>query len=319
MQRASPTLWESVAGAQSHVQQEKPRGEPGPQMDSSTAQEIPPTLLDKDELESQCDVEVQVDGQKVVITLQELEAEVARQLGISAEPTAGEKCEAKASSPCPKTSKVFDCDKGQMSVKTTSDGHCGFGGNAGGYIATSLEQGLAFTDYYLDQVAKIPGDQLPDGYTDALHLLADRMDNCEDTDSTSFSGIEAPHCSKRMLHYKLEQRLGRSIRKPTLVHAIEWDKDCQKELLKMLDDEGNKDCCVFGDITGFFRDELLEEGGLISQLKKNPAIAVETLAPLMETGQLMKRHSWCIRHRNLDMHQHLTCCSGSRSVFFTIV
>ena len=306
MKRCAPTVFESVASAQSRVQQEK----------HSPSQELPPTLLDMDSMEMEREVEVEVDGQRMYVSMAELEAEVARQLSSSAEPTAvgepGEKCKAEASPPCPKTSKAFHCDNGQMSEKTgkkTSDDHRGFVGNAGGSIATSLEEGLAFTDYYLDQLEKIPSDQLPDGYTDALQLLADRMDNCDDTDSTSFSGIEAPHCSKRMLHYKLEQRLGRSIRKPTLVHAIEWDKDCQKELLKMLDDEGDKDCCVFGDITGFFRDELLEEGGLISELKKNPSIAVETLAPLMETGRLMKRHSWCIRHRSLDIHQLLTCCS----------
>ena len=62
--------------------------------------------------------------------------------------------------------------------------------------------------------------------------------------------------------------------------------------------------CLFADISSFFRDELTVPGGLIDELKKNPAMAIETLAPLMAKGMLVKRRAWCVRH------QMLGCISG---------
>ncbi|CAE7245938.1 unnamed protein product, partial [Symbiodinium natans] len=173
---------------------------------------------------------------------------------------------------------------------------------AGLPVASSLEEGLAFTDFYLDRLAKIPADELPDEFESGLELLAARMDDDFGSDSTSFSGVEAPHTSRRLLHYRLEQRLQRKIRPPSLSYAVEWNSHCQKELLHLMDMEqqgGSSDSCLFSDICDFFRDELLTPGGLISQLKQRPSIAVETLAPLLAQGALVKRRAFCLRHRIL--------------------
>ena len=159
-------------------------------------------------------------------------------------------------------------------------------------VANSLAEGLSFTEYYLDQLQQMPADMLPGDYESALELIADRMDSMHETDSTSFSGVEAPMCCRRLLHRSLQQRLGRRIRCPSrgLLHMVEWDHHCQMELLSLDGD----DSCLFGDISCFFRDELK---GLIDGLKKNPALALETLAPLLEQNKLVKRTAFCLRHQ----------------------
>ncbi|CAE7259718.1 unnamed protein product [Symbiodinium sp. KB8] len=156
-----------------------------------------------------------------------------------------------------------------------------------GRVAGSLAEGLNFTEYYLSELEKMSPDLLPGDYESALELIADRMDNAHETDSTSFSGVEAPMCSRRMLHHGLQRRLGRSIRQPTLLHMTEWEPSCQRELLAF--DDG---ACLFGDISDFFRDEL---SSLIAGLKEQPALALETLAPLLDQKKLIKRKVCCIR------------------------
>ena len=158
-------------------------------------------------------------------------------------------------------------------------------------VAKTLADGLNFTDYYLNQLETMPVDSLPGDYVSALDLIADRMDQGE-TDSTSFSGVEAPMCARRMLHYALEQRLQRKIREPKVLHMVEWDSACQQELLSM-----DEDACLYGDVSGFFCDEL---AGLIAALKKNPSLALETLAPLLEQKKLVKRSAYCLRHKQPD-------------------
>ena len=170
-----------------------------------------------------------------------------------------------------------------------------------GNVATCLEEGLRFTDYYLSVVEQMKPYELPDDYENGLELLADRMNDSSDTDSSSFSGIEAPHCSKLMIHHKLEEKLNRKIAKPRLTHVVEWNSSCQKEIMAMLDAEGDESCCIFGDICAFYRDELTVKGGLIDQLKKSPALAIDTLAPLLEAGKLVKLSSYCLRHKILGI------------------
>ena len=176
---------------------------------------------------------------------------------------------------------------------------------AGVGVAHSLAEGLNFTEFYLDELARLPCESLPGDYMSALDLIADRMDNACETDSTSFSGVEAPMCSRKMLHRALEVRLGRAIRAPKLLHMIEWDAGCQNELLSMDDD-----ACLFGDISIFFRDEISE---LIAGLKKNPALALETLAPLLEQKTLVKRRAFCLRHQSLICSEQSTVLSPELS------
>ena len=54
------------------------------------------------------------------------------------------------------------------------------------------------------------------------------------------------------------------------------------------------DCCLFGDITAFFRPELND---IIQELKKKPSMAVEVLAPIMSQRATMKRKSFCLVHQ----------------------
>ena len=198
-------------------------------------------------------------------------------------------------SPASNSCCVSKASKAPCASPRGSPGHP----TGGPAVAASLEDGLRFTSYYLDQVAQMPQSQLPDGFTNGLELLACRMESVAQTDSTSFSGVEAPHTSRRMLHYELEKRLGRRVRPPVLTWAVEWDAWCQKELVKLMDMSMHGDGCVFGDICAFFRDEI---SGLIAELKKNPALAVETLAPLLEAGTLVKRSAFCVRHQSLSSH-----------------
>ena len=156
-------------------------------------------------------------------------------------------------------------------------------------VAKTLADGLNFTEYYLNQLEAMPAESLPGDYESALDLIADRMDQGE-TDSASFSGVEAPMCARRMLHYALEKRLQRKIQEPKVLHMVEWDAGCQQELLSM-----DEDACLYGDVSGFFRDEL---AGLIAALKKNPSLALETLAPLLEQKKLVKRSAFCLRHKH---------------------
>jgi len=184
-----------------------------------------------------------------------------------------------------------------------------------GKVASCLEEGLRFTDYYLSVVEQMKPHELPDGYENGLELLADRMNDSCETDSSSFSGIEAPHCSKLMIHHKLEEKLSRKIARPRLTHVVEWNSSCQKEIMAMLDSEGDESCCVYGDICGFFRDELTVKGGLIDQLKRAPALAIDTLAPLLEAGKLVKLSNFCLRHQTLGVYLVSSmfgfCCATS--------
>ena len=128
---------------------------------------------------------------------------------------------------------------------------------------------------------------LPDGFSNGLEMLESRMNDGFD-DSTAFSGVEAPVCSLRLLHSRLQERLGRKIRKPILSYSIEWNTHCRKEILAFDDS-----ACVFGDISSF------SETSCIDQLKQKPAMTVETLAPLLAKGMLVKRRAFCLRHQRL--------------------
>ena len=82
---------------------------------------------------------------------------------------------------------------------------------------------------------------------------------------------------------------------PTFTAFVEWDKECQKEL-KLYVDELQQDTCIFGDIAGFFRPELVE---IVRELEKKPSFAVEVLAPALCGRAAMKRKAFCVRHQRM--------------------
>ena len=57
---------------------------------------------------------------------------------------------------------------------------------------------------------------------------------------------------------------------------------------------GQSECCLFGDITDFFRPELKE---IIDELKRKPSMSVEVLGPIMASRSAMRRKSFCLIHK----------------------
>ncbi|CAK9099072.1 Uncharacterized protein SCF082_LOCUS46421 [Durusdinium trenchii] len=74
---------------------------------------------------------------------------------------------------------------------------------------------------------------------------------------------------------------------------IEWDNASQAELM-LIAKETN--ACLFSDIGGFFRPELQST---VADLKDNPAMSVEILAPLLASGRLMRSAADCLYHGRL--------------------
>ena len=93
-------------------------------------------------------------------------------------------------------------------------------------------------------------------------------------------------------HYFLQKRLPeRIIRRPRVCSCIEWDPECQQELLLLTQDD---DACIFGDITQFFRDDLQP---FIEELIHKPWEALDALTPIIQSGRAMKKTGWCLRHQ----------------------
>lgn len=85
----------------------------------------------------------------------------------------------------------------------------------------------------------------------------------EDSLSTCYSGIESAHTATNCIAYALSELTGEDMTHVPLYHMIEWDVQNRKELLLMSDMRPN--CCLFADVAGFFREELLST---IEQLKE---------------------------------------------------
>ena len=81
--------------------------------------------------------------------------------------------------------------------------------------------------------------------------------------------------------------------RPCIRSFVEYDAECQEELLLWAKHLG-EDTCVFGDISSFWRSELRE---VVSQLQKQPALAVSVLLPLMKERKAVTRKAFCIRHQ----------------------
>lgn len=80
---------------------------------------------------------------------------------------------------------------------------------------------------------------------------------------------------------------------PRLTSFVEWDSECQQELMTLC--KGlDRDSCIFSDIAGFFRDDIAD---LIKGLEQKPTMAFEILAPLLCSRKAMKRRAWCMRHQ----------------------
>lgn len=95
----------------------------------------------------------------------------------------------------------------------------------------------------------------------------------------------------------LQQNVGRypEVEPPKILSFIEWDPECQRELLNFCNKIGpaGEQTCIFGDIASFFRDELQP---LVQDLIRKPGMALEILSPLICQRKAMKRKAKCLRH-----------------------
>lgn len=85
----------------------------------------------------------------------------------------------------------------------------------------------------------------------------------DDSMSTCYSGIESAHTATNCNAFALSEATGTQRIKVPMYHMIEWDKENQKELLLVARDHPN--CCLFGDVSSFYREEIQET--VIPQLK----------------------------------------------------
>ena len=162
------------------------------------------------------------------------------------------------------------------------------GGDEAGKVAHSLEDSMSFWDYCLDEL-------------EDSRQLTDLVSGMEgDTVSTAFSGVDAPKVAMNCLHWRLESRLATQIPKTRTLFSIEWNQEAQKELL-LLDMKRNKNDntdqsdmpCIFGDMSDFWQADLKP---VIEQLKQQPTMAVEVLAPRISAGTATTRVAHCLRH-----------------------
>lgn len=138
--------------------------------------------------------------------------------------------------------------------------------------------------------------------------------------STSYSGIGAPETTLHIIdHYVREigNKRGHTVElsAPKILYQIEYDASCRTELLRyklLCSSSGkkdhkntNSDTCCFGDLNSFYRPELQE---VISQLKKQPELALEVLSNMVASGEAIKTCSWCYSH---EKYCHL--CFGFKS------
>eukprot|EP00435_Cladocopium_sp_Y103_P029761 s1306_g7.t1 len=126
--------------------------------------------------------------------------------------------------------------------------------------------------------------------------LIDALAN--DTMSTAFSGIEAAGTSMQVLRKAIAELTGASIPRQKILYQIEWNKDCQSELLPMAKKHGT---CLFANIALFYRDELRPT---IEQCLKKPQMTVEVLGPLISSKKAMKLEAPCLTHGKVCSLQH---------------
>lgn len=110
-------------------------------------------------------------------------------------------------------------------------------------VVTSLEQGLNFQEFMVDELCS--------HYDHDLVSLADRL--AEDSLSTCYSGIESAHCASLMTSRAITKRAGCDKIDVPILHMVEWQADSRGELLLLAERHNS---CVFGDLEDFFRPEV---------------------------------------------------------------
>ena len=125
------------------------------------------------------------------------------------------------------------------------------GKNINPKVVTSLEQGLKFQEFMVDELCDV--------HNQDLDRLVDRL--AEDSLSTCYSGIESAHCASMLTSRAITKRAGCEKIDVPILHMVEWQADSRAELLLLAERHNS---CVFGDLESFFRPDL---GNVLKELK----------------------------------------------------
>lgn len=107
------------------------------------------------------------------------------------------------------------------------------------YVANTLMEGFAFHNDCMSFIEEEYGEG-------TLRSMLDSIQN--DSMSTSFSGIEAPHtaaCANRLALAEALQIPHEQVPMPRLLHMVEWESENQKELLLAAKQSGG--ACLFSE------------------------------------------------------------------------
>jgi hypothetical protein len=146
----------------------------------------------------------------------------------------------------------------------------------------TLNDMMSFTKFYLRQIQKY----LPTGAVDYLVYHLTRTPY-----NTFFSGVDAYGSGISVLCAVLSDELGHSIGEPRHLSAVENNSECVKELM----DHPNNPCCIFGDINGFFTDQVTKQLDLWKRHGRE--ITFDTLLPLIRSGRAVKLTAYCSVHK----------------------
>lgn len=131
-------------------------------------------------------------------------------------------------------------------------------------IVKTVKQGLEFQR---DALQFLVTDESCDDPESLVNHLQEAVQY--DSLSTCYSGIESAHTATNCNAYAFSEATGNPMVRVPLLHMVEWDTENQQELMMVA--ESHPECCLFGDISSFYRDELSET---IGQLKDHMCIVV---------------------------------------------
>eukprot|EP00435_Cladocopium_sp_Y103_P015431 s3436_g3.t1 len=118
-------------------------------------------------------------------------------------------------------------------------------------IVKTVEQGLEFQK---DALQFLLTDDECDDPDVVINQLTEALES--DSLSTCYSGVESAHTATNCTAYALSELTGNPMVRVPLQYMIEWDPENQKELLLVA--ESHPECCLFGDVASFFREEIHE-------------------------------------------------------------
>eukprot|EP00435_Cladocopium_sp_Y103_P030918 s722_g7.t1 len=114
--------------------------------------------------------------------------------------------------------------------------------------------------------------------------------------STSYSGVGAPEATMHVLRHTMVDMFGPDVPMPKVLFQCEYDEHCRAELFRYAQLPGGSDACVFGDLCEFFVDSIKDT---ITELKARPELAFEVLAKMVATGEAVKTHAYCHKHKKI--------------------